>query len=53
MKNFKEYITESTKVYPFKVKIAGDIPENFEKNMKSALSKFSVESMSKGKRTPI
>ena len=53
MKNFKEYITESTKVYPFKVKIAWDIPENFEKNMKSALSKFSVESMSKGKRTPI
>jgi|688.fasta_scaffold73723_3 hypothetical protein len=53
MKQFKDYLTESTKTYPFRVKIAGEVPENFEKRMKSILSKFSVESVGKGKRTPI
>lgn len=53
MKQFTEYLIESTKVYPFKIKIAGDLPNDFEKKIKSALAKFSVESVSKGKRTPI
>lgn len=53
MKQFKDYLTESTKVYPFRIKVAGNIPEQFEKKMKSVLSKFSVENISKGKRSPI
>ena len=52
MKSFKEYLTESKKVYEFKVKIAGDV-ENASETIKSALSMYKVESCSAGKRTPI
>jgi hypothetical protein len=53
MKSFKHYLTESKKVYEFKVKIAGDLPQGFDKLLKASLSQFNVESMSKTKRTPI
>lgn len=53
MKSFKDYLTESKKTYEFKVKIAGDLPASFGTNLKNALSKFNVESISKAKRTPI
>jgi hypothetical protein len=53
MKSFKEYLTESKKVYEFKVKIAGKCPDDCAKLIKSALAKYSVESCSPGKRTPI
>lgn len=53
MKSFKHYLTESKKIYEFKVKIAGDLPEGFDKALKTSLSKFNVESMSKASRTPI
>ena len=53
MKSFKEYLTESKKIYEFKVKFAGQLPSGFEKNLKNVLSKFNVESISKAKRTPI
>ena len=53
MKHLKEYITESKKTYEFKVGIAGDIPEDFEKNLRTAMEKFHVVNMSAGKKTPI
>ncbi len=53
MKTLKEYLAESKKVYPFRVKIAGDLPENFEEKFKLSLQKFSVESFAKTKTTPI
>lgn len=53
MKSFKHYLTESKKIYEFKVKIAGDLPQGFDKALKLSLSKFNVESMSKATRTPI
>lgn len=52
MKSFKEYLTESKKTYEFKVKIAGDV-KNASESIKSALSKYNVESCSAGKRAPI
>jgi hypothetical protein len=30
MKEFKDYLAESKKYWNFKVKIAGELPENFE-----------------------
>ena len=30
MKPFKEYLAESKKVYNFKVKVAGELPESFQ-----------------------
>ena len=53
MKSFKQYLTESKKIYEFKVKIAGDLPDGFDKALKNSLSKFNVESMRKAVRTPI
>ena len=53
MKSFKDYLTESKKVYEFKVKIAGDCPKDVAKKMKEALSQYSVETCSAGKNTPI
>lgn len=53
MSLFKQYIAESVKTYQFKIKVAGDLPENFDKGLKGALSKYDCSSVSKGKRIPI
>ena len=44
MKSFIEYLTESKeeKKYSFKIKIAGDLPENCEDVMETALQKYKV-----------
>lgn len=52
-KSFKQYLIESTKTYSFKLKIAGELEEDIEQQIKDALHKFSVVSISTGKRTPI
>jgi len=53
MKSFKEYLTESKKVYEFKIKVAGDCPKDCANQIKSALSEYKVEKVSTGKSTPI
>jgi hypothetical protein len=52
MKSFTEYLTESKKVYEFKVKLAGDY-EKAGEQIKSALAPYKVEKCSAGKRLPI
>ena len=53
MKSFKEYLTESKKIYEFKVKIAGECPSDCSSQIKASLAQFQVSSVSAGKRTPI
>jgi len=53
MKSFKDYLTESVKIYEFKVKIAGECPKDCASKLKSALAQFHVQSCSAGKSTPI
>ena len=53
MSTFAKYLTESTKTYEYKVKIAGDISDDFGTRMETALGKFEVSKMSEGKKTPI
>jgi hypothetical protein len=53
MKNFKDFLTESKKTYKFKIRVAGELPEGFEKQLKINLEKFDLVSLSAGKRTPI
>jgi hypothetical protein len=53
MSTFATYLTESTKTYEYKVKIAGDIDKDFATKMETALGKFEVAKMSAGKKTPI
>ena len=53
MKTFKEYLTESKKVYSFKIKVADELPENFQENLKSRLDRCGVVKFDKVTETPI
>ena len=53
MKTFKEYLSESKKVYNFKIKVAGDLPESFQENLKISLDRCKVAAFSKVTTTPI
>jgi len=53
MSTFSNYLTESTKSYDYKIKVAGELPEGFANKMETALQKFDVANMSAGKKTPI
>lgn len=53
MKTFVDYLTESKKTYAFTIKVAGDLEEGFADKLKSALERYSVATISKGKRAPI
>lgn len=55
MKSFIQYLTESAeeKKYAFKIKIAGDLPENCEDVMETALKKYEVAKFAKAKTVPI
>jgi hypothetical protein len=47
MKSFREYLVESKKVYSFKVKVAGDLPENFQEDLKKSLEKYQIVNLEK------
>jgi hypothetical protein len=53
MTDFKHYLAESIKEYNYKIKVAGDLSEDFGTKLESALKKYEVKSLSKGKKTPI
>lgn len=53
MRSLKDYLVESKKTYAFKIGIAGELPEGLNERLKNALEKFSVASLSSGKKTPI
>jgi hypothetical protein len=53
MKTFKEYLTESKKVYSFKVKVAGELPEKFQEGLTTRLGRCGVMSVKKLTTTPI
>lgn len=53
MKSFAEHLTESKKTYPFKVGVAGELPEGFDNRLETMLEKYGVINMTPGKKTPI
>jgi hypothetical protein len=53
MKSFKEYLTESKKIYEFKIKIAGDHAKDATAQIKASLAEFHVSNVSAGRATPI
>ena len=53
MKTFKEYLAESLKTYQARIKIAGDLPENFEKNLKDFVEKYELVNFKKSGSTPV
>jgi len=53
MKAFKEYLAEGKKVYDFKIKVAGELPENFQSDLKEKLGRCGVKTFEKVATTPI
>lgn len=53
MSTFTQYLTESAKKYDYKIKVAGQLPEDFNKKLETAMDKFDLESLSAGKTYPI
>jgi hypothetical protein len=53
MSTFGQYLTESTKQYEYRIKVAGMIADDFGSRMEQALSKYEVSKLSAGKKTPI
>jgi hypothetical protein len=53
MKTFTQYLSESTKKYDFRVKVAGGFTTEQEASMKSLLSKYAISGFKKTGTTPI
>ena len=53
MSTFGQYLTESAKQYDYKIKVAGEISDDFGTRMEQALAKYEVAKLSAGKKTPI
>jgi hypothetical protein len=53
MKTFKEYLSESKKVWSFRIKVAGELPEGFQATVKDRLQKFGVTRFEKSSQSPI
>ena len=53
MKSFKEYLTESKKVYEFRIKVAGDHAKDAVSQIKASLAEFHVANVSAGRTSPI
>jgi len=53
MKSFREYLAESKKVYSFKVKVAGELPESFESKLKERMERCKVVTFEKLTTTPV
>ena len=53
MKTFTQYLSESTKKYDFRVKVAGEFTTEQEATLKSLLSKYAVSGFKKTGTTPI
>ena len=53
MKTFKEYLAEAVKTYMARIKIAGELPENFEANLKNYMTKYETLNFKKTASTPV
>jgi len=53
MKTFHQYIVESERTYNYRIKILGDVPAGFVKNLEEKMAQFDVVSMSRPKTTPV
>lgn len=53
MKPFAKYLTESEKTYNYRIKIVGDVPSTFVKELEGKLAQFDVVKMSKIKTAPV
>jgi len=53
MKPFAKYLAESERTYTYRIKVIGDVPEGFFKQLKEKCAQFDVVNMSNPKGTPV
>jgi len=53
MKPFAKYLAESERTYNYRMKIVGDVPTGFIKDLEGKLSQFDIVKMSKPKTSPV
>jgi len=53
MKKFHHYLAESERTYDYRIKILGDVPPTFIKDMEQKLEQFDIVKMSGKKTTPV
>ena len=53
MKPFAKYLTESEKTYNYRIKMVGDVPSTFVKELEGKLAQFDVVKISKIKTAPV
>ena len=53
MKNFKEYLAESQRVYEYRIKFVGDVPADMLSALKEKLQQFDVVKFGQTKTTPV
>jgi len=53
MNTFAKYLAESERTYQYRIKIVGEVPEGFIKELESKMAQFDVVKMSKIKTTPV
>jgi len=53
MKKFYQYLAESERTYDYRIKILGDVPPTFIKDLEQKLEQFDIVKMSGKKTTPV
>ena len=53
MKNFQQYLAESERTYNYRIKVVGDTPPEFLKELENNLKQFDVVKISSPKTTPV
>jgi len=53
MKKFQEYLAESERTYNYRIKLVGDTPSGFLKDLEEKLKQFDIVKISAPKTTPV
>jgi hypothetical protein len=53
MKPFAKYLAESERTYNYRIKVVGDVPAGFFKELKQKCEQFDIVKMSDAKSTPV
>ena len=53
MKPFAKYLAESKRTYNYRIKVVGDVPDGFFKELRDKCAQFDVVKMSDAKSTPV
>ena len=53
MKPFAKYLAESERTYNYRIKVVGDVPDGFFKELRDKCAQFDIIKMSDAKSTPV